>query len=109
MSRFDGWSSLTTWPPIRISPDEIDSNPAIVFRSVDLPQPDGPTSTRKPPFSSEMSMPFKISRVDINLSFHRAGHQAPNEVASGKNVDDERGSGGNDRGGHIDVVFHDAG
>ena len=28
---------------------------------VDLPQPDGPTSTRKPPFSSVMSMPFRIS------------------------------------------------
>src|ERR1700761_1468204 len=121
MSRFDGWRSLTTWTPIRISPDEIDSNPAIVFRSVDLPHPDGPTRTRNPPFSSEMSMPFKISRapyffrrerisrVDIDLSFHGAGHQAANEIASGKNVDDERGSGGDDRGCHIDVIFNDAG
>ena len=28
------------------------SSPAMVLSRVDLPQPDGPTSTRKPPFSS---------------------------------------------------------
>src|SRR5579871_6201452 len=121
MSRFEGCRSLTTWPPMRISPEEIDSRPAIVFRSVDLPQPEGPTSTRKPPFSREMSMPFRISRapyflrrdwissVDIGLSFHSAGHQAANEITSGKNVDEQGRSSGDDRGGHIDVVFNDAG
>ena len=33
----------------------------MVLSSVDLPQPDGPTSTRKPPFSSSRSMPLRIS------------------------------------------------
>src|SRR6516164_1802595 len=121
MSRFEGCRSLTTWPPMRTSPEEIDSIPAIVLRRVDLPQPEGPTSTRKPPFSSEISMPFRISRapyflrrdrisrVDIALSSHGAGHQATNEVTPGKNVDEQGRSGGDDRGGHINVVFDDAG
>src|SRR5690348_12086745 len=121
MSRFEGCRSLTTWPPIRISPEVIDSRPAIVLSSVDLPQPEGPTSTRNPPFSSEMSMPCRISRapyrfrkelissMDIDLSFHGAGHQAANEVTSSKDVDDERGSGGDDRRRHIDVVLDHAG
>src|SRR6516162_10981517 len=63
MSRLDGCKLLTTRPPIRISPEVIDSSPAIVFRSVDLPQPEGPTRTRKPPFSSDISIPLRISRA----------------------------------------------
>src|SRR5208337_4930110 len=121
MSRFDGCRSLTTWPPIRISPELIDSSPAMVLSNVDLPQPDGPTSTRKPPCSSEMSMPLRIStapkrlrralisRVAIDLSFHRAGHQTAHEIAAGDNVDEQGGSGGDDRRRHVDVVLDDAG
>src|SRR5580704_2034571 len=121
MSRFEGCKSLTTWPPIRISPEVIDSSPAMLLSKVDLPQPDGPTSTRKPPFSSEISMPFRISRapyffrrerisrVDIDLSFHSACHQAANKVASSKNVDHEGWSSRDDRCSHIDVVFNDSG
>src|SRR5271165_1013310 len=120
MSRFEGCKSLTTWPPIRISPEVIDSRPAMLLSKVDLPQPDGPTSTRKPPFSSEISMPFKISRepyfflrerisrVDIDLSFHSAGHQAANKVTPSKNVDHEGGSSRDNRCGHIDVIFDNA-
>src|SRR5580700_6995047 len=121
MSRFDGCKSLTTWPPIRISPELIDSRPAIVLSRVDLPQPDGPTSTRKPPCSSEMSMPLRISRlpnrlrsarisrVAIGLSFHCAGHQAAHEIASGEDVNDESRRRGDDRGRHVDVVFNNTG
>src|SRR5271166_258463 len=105
---------------MRISPEVIDSSPAMLLSKVDLPQPDGPTSTRKPPFSSVISMPFKISRapyfflrerisrVDIDLSFHSAGHQTANKVTSSKNVNYESGSSRDDRCGHIDVVFDDA-
>src|ERR1700734_1688366 len=113
MSRFDGCSSLTTLPPIKISPELIDSRPAIVLSRVDLPQPDGPTRTRKPPCSSEMSMPLRIStlpnrlrsarisRVAIGLSFYRAGHQAAHEIPSGEDVDDEGRSRRDDCRRHI--------
>ena len=49
MSRSFGSRSLTTRSPMRSSPDEIVSSPAIIRRAVDLPQPDGPTSTRNSP------------------------------------------------------------
>ena len=46
MSRSFGSRSLTTLPPIEISPLVTDSNPATIRRAVDLPLPEGPTSTR---------------------------------------------------------------
>src|SRR4051812_37977665 len=49
MSRSLGVSLLTTRPPIAISPPLISSSPAIMRSSVDLPQPEGPTSTVKSP------------------------------------------------------------
>src|SRR5512140_495802 len=45
MSRSFGATSFTTRPPMSIVPSEISSRPAIIRRAVDLPQPDGPTST----------------------------------------------------------------
>src|ERR1700719_2018185 len=45
MSRSFGGTSLTTRPPISMVPPEISSSPAIIRRAVDLPQPEGPTST----------------------------------------------------------------
>ena len=42
MSRSRGGTSLTTSPPIQISPSVISSRPAIMRSVVDLPQPDGP-------------------------------------------------------------------
>src|SRR6476661_4756100 len=98
MSRLEGCRSLTTWPPILISPELIDSRPAIVLSKVDLPQPDGPTRTRKPPFSSEMSIPLRISRapkrlrseristVAMRSSLHCAGHQAAHEIPPREDV-----------------------
>ena len=44
-----GRHALTTLPPIAISPSVISSSPAIMRSSVDLPQPDGPTSTQNSP------------------------------------------------------------
>ena len=50
MSRLDGCSPLTDAARrCAISPAVIVSSPAIMLSSVDLPQPEGPTSTRKPP------------------------------------------------------------
>src|SRR5215831_14968554 len=121
MSRLDGCRWFTTLPPMRISPDEICSRPAMVLRRVDLPQPDGPTSTRKPPFSSVMSIPFRtsivpkrlrrsaISSVAMLSSLDGAGHQAADKISPGNDVDEQCRRGGDDRGRHVDVVFDDAG
>src|SRR5438105_2664839 len=51
MSRERGGSSVTSRSPIVIEPPEVSSSPAIIRRSVDLPQPDGPTRTRNSPLS----------------------------------------------------------
>src|ERR1700679_384034 len=121
ISRLDGCRSLIERPSMLMFPALIDSRPAIVFSKVDLPQPDGPTSTRKPPLSSVRSMPLRIStgpkrlrrplisRNAMALSLHGAGHQAPHEIAAADNIDQQSRSGGDDRGRHVDVVFDDAG
>ena len=51
MSRSFGGTLLTTRSPMRISPAVMFSSPAIMRSSVDLPQPDGPTSTTNSPSS----------------------------------------------------------
>ena len=57
MSRSFGGTRFTTRPPIEISPRVISSSPAIIRSSVDLPQPDGPTSTQNSPSAIAMSTP----------------------------------------------------
>ena len=57
MPRSPGSCLLTSRPLIRIWPEEISSRPAIVFKSVDLPQPEGPTMTMNSPCATERSMP----------------------------------------------------
>src|SRR5829696_9981760 len=54
MSRLRGSSRVTSWSPIRMLPSETSTIPASICSSVDLPQPDGPTST--------MNSPSRISR-----------------------------------------------
>ena len=49
MSRSLGAFSFTRSPPMRSSPDEISSSPAIMFSVVDFPQPDGPTRMMNSP------------------------------------------------------------
>src|SRR6478752_8131564 len=121
MSRREGCRSLIALPSRRISPSVIVSSPAMVLSRVDLPQPEGPTSTRKPPFSRSMSIPLRIStepnrffrlaisRKAMVLSFDGAGHQATYEIAARKHIDDEGRESRNHRRGHVDIVFDDAG
>ena len=45
------------------------SNPAIVFKSVDFPHPDGPSKTKKYPFFISKLIPFKTS-VDPKCLFN---------------------------------------
>ena len=63
MLRLDGWTSFTTRPLIEIVPEVISSSPAIMFSSVDFPQPEGPTSTRNSPSPTEMSTRCSTSTV----------------------------------------------
>ena len=56
MLRSAGRTPFMLRPLITISPEVMSSSPAIMFSSVDLPQPDGPTSTRNSPSSIEMSV-----------------------------------------------------
>ena len=56
MPRLDGGTSFTTWPSICNSPEVMLSSPAIVRKSVDLPQPDGPTKTTNSPDLMSRSM-----------------------------------------------------
>src|SRR6266496_3430390 len=60
-SRERGGRSVTSAPSIAIEPVLASSSPAIMRRSVDLPQPDGPTRTRNSPLpiSSETSSTLK--------------------------------------------------
>ncbi len=57
MSRCRGGTLFTTRPPMAISPPPISSSPAIMRSRVDLPQPDGPTSTQNSPSAISTSMP----------------------------------------------------
>ena len=61
MSRSFGGTSLTTRSPMRISPAVMFSSPAIMRSSVDLPQPDGPTSTTNSPSAMSISTPWMTS------------------------------------------------
>src|SRR3990172_6331204 len=53
-----GGKSLTTCPPMRISPAVGSSSPAIIRRSVVFPQPDGPSRTRNSPSLVARDTPF---------------------------------------------------
>ena len=52
MRRFAGGASVTSTPLMKQSPTVISSRPAIILKSVDLPQPDGPRSAVNDPFST---------------------------------------------------------
>src|SRR5438105_14856788 len=49
MSRCLGGRSFTTRSPMRMSPEEISSSPAVMRSAVVFPEPDGPTRTRNSP------------------------------------------------------------
>jgi len=61
MSRSFGGTRFTTLPPIAISPEVTFSSPASMRRSVDFPQPDGPTSTTNSPSAMSTLTPCKTS------------------------------------------------
>ena len=58
MLRLAGSRSLTFLSPMIRSPPVISSRPAIMRSSVDLPQPEGPTSTMNSPSLISTLMPW---------------------------------------------------
>ena len=61
MSRSRGGTLVTSRPPMTICPPDVSSSPAMQLSRVDLPQPDGPTSTRKSPCVMSMLIDFSTS------------------------------------------------
>src|SRR5215475_3902819 len=104
-------------PSMAISPSDTVSSPAMMLSRVDLPQPDGPTSTRKPPWSTARLMSLRtstwpkrllrdlISRNAMASPLDRAGHQPAHEIAAGHDVDDQGRQRSVDRTGEVHVVF----
>src|SRR5882757_6358567 len=106
MSRSFGAMSLTTRPPISIVPALGLSSPATMLSSVDLPQPDGPTSTVNSPLSMSRSIPFNTSRLanrfdrprTLNAamtppSLHCPCGEAPEKISSAEKIHQERREG----------------
>src|ERR1035437_6639248 len=123
MSRSRGGTSLTTSPPIQISPAVISSRPAIMRNVVDLPQPEGPTSTTNSWSAISRSMPFtawtspsyslttlrietsaivlvSLCHAHLGLAFRGAGCQSCDIVVHEESVNDDRRGGGQHAGGH---------
>src|SRR5262245_28137489 len=94
-SRSLGATSLTTRPSRVISPSETSSSPAIIRSSVDLPQPEGPTTMVKAPSGMSTLTDFTVRRFpgwirETALSSTRAtfrrgyiipGHAHPHRAA----------------------------
>src|ERR1700730_7946096 len=103
MSRSFGSTSLTIRPPISMVPALGRSSPATILSSVDLPQPEGPTSTVNSPLSMSRSMPFNTSSranrferprmlnaAMMTPSLHCSRGEATHEVASTEQIDQQR-------------------
>src|SRR5918912_859095 len=71
MSRSFGWTLLTTRSPIEIVPEVMFSRPASIRSNVDLPQPEGPTSTTNSPSSIGIDTPCKTSKFPNDLRTSR--------------------------------------
>src|SRR6478752_6218018 len=63
MSRSFGWTLLTTRSPIEMVPEVMFSRPASIRSKVDLPQPEGPTSTTNSPSSIGIDTPCNTSKL----------------------------------------------
>src|SRR3954468_2567376 len=71
MSRSLGCTLLTTRSPIEIVPEVMFSRPASMRSRVDLPQPEGPTSTTNSPSSIGMVTPCSTSKLPNDLRTSR--------------------------------------
>src|SRR5580704_11134462 len=117
MSRSFGATELTILPSMRISPSLTLSSPAIMARSVDLPQPEGPTSATNSPVFASRSMPLRtstepkrlwsletVSVAMIALSLDGALREPADEILAAEQVDQERRNGADHHRRARDVV-----
>src|SRR5271167_1004669 len=83
MSRSLGCTLLTTRSPIEIVPEVMFSSPASIRSKVDLPQPEGPTSTTNAPSSIGTLTPCRTSNPPNDFRTSRictdAIHTLPNQ------------------------------
>src|SRR5918992_28820 len=116
MSRSFGGTSLTISPSTAISPSVMSSSPAIMRSVVDLPQPDGPTSTTNslsamsrsiPRTASVLSKRFTTLRSETCAMSYRpwsalgcARGEAGDVVVHQESVNDQRRGGAKQRAGH---------
>src|SRR5918999_2879892 len=112
MLRSFGSTSFTTFPSTRISPPEISSIPAIMLRSVDLPQPDGPTRMKNSPSAMVKSASFTATVPSakrlvtlwsaisaIASALYRPGGEPGDDAALEDEHHDDDGNGDHHRGG----------
>ena len=76
MSRSFGGTPFIPRPPIAISPALAISSPAMIASSVDLPQPEGPTSTVNSPSSMSRLTFFSTSTGPNRLDTPRTANPA---------------------------------
>src|SRR5690606_36819632 len=117
MPRSFGSSQVTFLPLMKIWPSDTSSRPAMQLSKVDLPQPEGPSSTRNSPFSISRSSDFSTSiapklrdtlrrtTLAMTSAFDRAGCDTAHEELSGDEVDDEGDEPRKQRGRHVHVVL----
>src|ERR1700722_134740 len=89
MSRFSAGSLATSRPSKRIEPPSASSKPAMIFRVVVLPHPDGPSKDRNSPWpalsdrsSTALTAPYILVSDEILTSVMR-GQQETNRSPSG--------------------------
>src|SRR5690349_3752167 len=117
MPRSAGSRQVTFLPAIQTWPASMSRSPAIAFRRVDLPQPEGPSRTMNSPSWTSRSRSrrtlrwpketpsFLTETCDIGLALHRAGGDAAHEQPPRNEIDGERHKAGEDGRCHVDVVF----
>src|SRR5204862_4990383 len=71
MSRSFVWTLFTTLSPIEMVPEVMFSRPASMRSKVDLPQPEGPTSTTNSPSSIGIDTPCSTSKLPNDLRTSR--------------------------------------
>lgn len=71
MPRLDGLKLFTCVPSMESVPEVISSSPAMRRRSVDFPQPEGPTKTMNSPGRISISTPLMTSKLPKDLRTSR--------------------------------------
>src|SRR5580698_8435590 len=123
MRRSFGSAHVMSSPPISMEPSVTSINPAMLCSKVDLPQPDGPSSTtNSPAFTSRSSdsmtvfAPSSMRRLrtdtfdtlvmplSLGLPFDCARSDAAHKPAARNEVDRERHHRSEDGRRHVDVV-----